>query len=136
HVLTRNPNFRGEPYPCQGEFDDAMLGRLADCGKPTPFIDRIVFTLEKESVPLLGKFLQGYYDLPAANDNNYGIAMTVAAGDSPEKAELYRERQLQLLTSAEAQLYYFGFNWQDPVVGRGDTPEQQERNRKLRQAIS
>src|SRR3546814_2645077 len=29
-----------------------------------------------------------------------------------------------------------GFNWLDPVVGRGDTPEQQEKNRKLRQAIS
>ena len=29
-----------------------------------------------------------------------------------------------------------GFNWLDPVVGKGDTPEQADRNRKLRQAIS
>ena len=29
-----------------------------------------------------------------------------------------------------------GFNWLDPVVGKGDTPEQAEKNRKLRQAIS
>lgn len=136
HVLARNPNFRMEPYPCEGEFEDAAEGRLADCGKPTPFIDRIEFTMEKEGVPLLGKFLQGYYDVPAAQDSNYGIALTVAAGDSPEKAQLYEERGLQLLTSTEAQLYYLGFNWQDPVVGRGDTPEQQERNRKLRQALS
>lgn len=136
HVLERNPNFRGEPYPCQGEFEDAAEGRLNDCGKPTPFIDRIVFTLEKESVPLLGKFLQGYYDVPIAQDDTYGVAMTVAAGDSPEKAQLYAERGLQLLTSTEASLYYLGFNWLDPVVGRGDTPEQQERNRKLRQALS
>jgi ABC-type transport system substrate-binding protein len=33
-------------------------------------------------------------------------------------------------------MQYFGFNWRDPVVGRGDTPEQQVRNRKLRQALS
>ncbi|WP_226954384.1 ABC transporter substrate-binding protein [Mesopusillimonas faecipullorum] len=136
HVLERNPNFRGEPYPCHGEFEDASAGLLNDCGKPTPFIDRIVFTLEKESVPLLGKFLQGYYDVPAAQDADYGIALTVAAGDSPEKAQLYEDRGLQLLTSTEASIYYLGFNWLDPVVGRGDTPEQQERNRKLRQALS
>lgn len=136
HVLERNPNFRGEPYPCEGEFEDAAQGRLQDCGKPTPFIDRIVFTLEKESVPLLGKFLQGYYDVPIAQDDTYGVALTVAAGDSPEKAQLYADRGLQLLTSTEASLYYLGFNWLDPVVGRGDTPEQQERNRKLRRALS
>jgi ABC-type transport system substrate-binding protein len=33
-------------------------------------------------------------------------------------------------------MQYFGFNWRDPVVGRGDTPEQQARNQKLRQALS
>src|SRR5690606_33636858 len=27
-------------------------------------------------------------------------------------------------------------NWRDPVVGEGDTPEQREKNRKLRQALS
>lgn len=136
HVLARNPNFRGEPYPCHGEFEDAAAGRLNDCGKTMPFIDRVVFTLEKEGVPLLGKFLQGYYDVPAAQDSNYGVALTVAAGDSPEKAQLYKERGLQLLNSTEASVYYLGFNWLDPIVGRGDTPEQQVRNRKLRQALS
>lgn len=136
HVLTRNPNFRGEPYPCEGEERDVQAGLLKDCGKLTPFIDQIVFSLEKESVPLMGKFLQGYYDVPQADDSSYGVAMQVAAGDSPDKAELYRDRGLQLLTSTEAQIYYLGFNWLDPVVGGGDTPEQAEKNRKLRQAIS
>jgi len=136
HVLSRNPNFRGEPYPCAGEDGDRRAGLLRDCGKPTPFIDKIVFSLEKEGVPQLGKFLQGYYDVPEADDSNYGVAMRVAAGDSPEKAELYKDRALQLLTSTEAQIYYLGFNWLDPVVGKGDTPERQEKNRKLRQAIS
>src|SRR5690625_6902479 len=64
HVLSKNPNFRGEPYPCEGEPGDEQAGLLADCGELMPFIDRIVFQLEKESVPLLGKFLQGYYDIP------------------------------------------------------------------------
>ena len=36
HVLARNPNFHGEPYPCEGEPGDQAAGLLADCGKPRP----------------------------------------------------------------------------------------------------
>ena len=136
HVLERNPNFRGEPYPCAGEPGDEQAGLLADCGKLTPFVDRVVFHLEKESVPLMGKFIQGYYDIPEVGRGDYGAAMKVAASDSAEKAELYADRGIQIHTTTEAQVFYLGFNWMDPVVGRGDTPEQQERNRKLRQALS
>jgi ABC-type transport system substrate-binding protein len=136
HVLARNPNFRGEPYPCEGEAGDAAAGLLEDCGKMTPFIDRIVFNIEKESIPLQGKFLQGYYDIPQVDRGDTGVAMLVAASDSTEKASLYAKHGIQLPTTVEAQMQYFGFNWLDPIVGRGDTPEQQVRNRKLRQALS
>ena len=136
HVLSRNPNFRGEPYPCEGEPSDQAAGLLADCGKMTPFIDRIVFNIEKESIPLQGKFMQGYYDIPQVDRGDTGVAMLVAASDSTEKAALYAKHAIQLPTTVEAQMQYFGFNWRDPVVGQGDTPEQQVRNRKLRQALS
>lgn len=136
HVLSRNPNYRGEPYPCVGEPGDQAAGLLEDCGKPMPFLDKVVFSLEKEGVPLMGKFLQGYYDIPQVERGEYGVAMTVAAQDSVDKANLYQERGLQLRTAPEAQLFYMGFNWHDPVVGQGDTPEQFEKNRKLRLAIS
>lgn len=136
HVMQRNPNFHGEPYPCEGEPGDAAAGLLADCGKPTPFIDRAVFSLEKEAIPLSGKFLQGYYDVPQLDRGEYGVSMRVAASDSPQKASLYQDRGIALPTTVETSNWYMGFNWKDPVVGRGDTPEQQEKNRKLRQAIS
>ena len=136
HVLVRNPNFRGEPYPCEGEPGDRAAGLLVDCGKRTPFIDQIVFNIEKESIPLQGKFMQGYYDIPQVDRGDAGVAMLVAASDSTEKATLYAEHGIQLPTTVEAQLQYFGFNWKDPVVGLGDTPERQVRNRQLRQALS
>ncbi|AZY49898.1 peptide ABC transporter substrate-binding protein [Bordetella avium] len=136
HVLERNPNYHGEPYPCEGEPSDKAEGLLADCGKPTPFIDRVVFSVEKEALPLNGKFLQGYYDVPQVERGEYGVSMLVAAGDSPQKAELYRDHGIHLPTTVETSNWYMGFNWLDPVVGAGDTPEQAERNRKLRQAIS
>src|SRR3546814_8456090 len=76
----------------------------------------------------------GYYDLPQVDRGEYGVAMRVAAGDSAEKAALYEDHGLVLRSSTEAQQYYLGFNWLDPVVGLGDTPEQQEKTRKLRRS--
>jgi oligopeptide transport system substrate-binding protein len=61
-VLSRNPNFHGQTYPCEGEAGDREAGLLDDCGKPLPFIDQAVFTREKEAIPYWNKFLQGYFD--------------------------------------------------------------------------
>ena len=136
HVMERNPNFRGEPYPCEGEPGDKEKGYLADCGKPIPFVDKVVFDIEKEGVPLKAKFLQGYYDSPAIERLDYGTSYLVAMGDSKDTEREYRDKGIKLPTTIEANNWYIGFNWVDPVVGKGDTPQQAERNRKLRQALS
>src|SRR3546814_20461408 len=83
----------------------------------------------------MGKCLQGDYEIPQIERGDYGVAMRVAAGDSQQKASLYQEHGLQLRSATEAQLYYLGFNWLVPVLGKGDKPEQQETNRKPRKAI-
>lgn len=136
HVLSRNPNYRFVPYPCEGDESDRKAGLLAACGKPLPFVDKIVMTLEKEAVPTTTKFLSGYYDSPQITRNDVGQGYIVAAQDSEQKASLYRERRLMFPTSTEANIWYLGFNWLDPVVGEGRTPEQKRRNRALRQALS
>ena len=136
HVLERNPNFHGETYPCEGERGDKEKGYLADCGKPLPFVDKVVFDMEKENVPLQAKFLQGYYDTPAIERLDYGTTYLVAMGDDAKKDKEYREKGIKLPTTVEANNWYIGFNWLDPVIGKGATPEQAERNRKLRQALS
>ena len=46
-VLERNPNFRGEKYPDEGEEGDYANGFLGDAGKTMPFIDKAIFSLEK-----------------------------------------------------------------------------------------
>lgn len=136
HELQRNPNYRGEPYPCEGAPGDREMGYLDDCGKPLPFVDRIVFDIEKEGVPLHAKFMQGYYDSPAIERLDRGTDLLVDMGDSQEKEREYREKGLRLPTTIEATNWYLGFNWLDPVLGGGGTPEQADRKRKLRQAIS
>jgi len=48
----------------------------------------------------------------------------------------YNERGFNFPVTTDINNWYLGFNWLDPVIGKGDTPEQQLKNRKLRQAIS
>ena len=136
HVLTRNPNFRGEPYPCEGEDADKARGLLADCGKPMPFIDKIVMNIEKEKIPHKTKFMQGYYDNPEVSRFDWFQELDYDVKNSEQVAKLFRERGIQMPKTLEISNWYLGFNWWDPVVGKGKTPEEQERNRKLRQALS
>ena len=136
HVLKRNPNYRGEPYPCEGMPGDKEAGLLDDCGKPTPFIDQYAFTVEREAVPLRAKFRQGYYDIEVFERTDTGMDYLVAMQDSEEVRKEYQDKGFRLPRFADVTSWYLGFNMLDPVIGWGDTPEQRERNRKLRQAIS
>lgn len=136
HVLQRNPLFRGEPYPCEGEPGDRALGYLKDCGKTMPFVDKVVFDIEKEDVPLQAKFMQGFYDSPAIERLDEGTGYIVQMGDDKAKEKEFKDKGIQLPTTVEANISFLGFNWLDPVVGQGKTPEEAERHRHLRQALS
>jgi len=136
HVMKRNPNYRGELYPCEGTPQDKAEGRLKDCGQKTPFIDTLVFSMEKEAVPQDAKFRQGYLDVPEFDQMSYGNAYKIQMEDSDKVNKEFTEKGIVLSRTVDLSSSYMGFNWLDPVVGKGDTPEQQVRNRKLRQAIS
>jgi len=136
HVLKRNPNYRGAPYPCEGSPQDKAEGRLADCGKTTPFIDTLVFNIEKEAVPQDTKFRQGYLDIPEFDQMSYGNAYKIQMEDSESFNKEFTGKGIVLSRNVDLSSKYMGFNWLDPVVGQGDTPQQRVRNRKLRQALS
>ncbi|MEK7773458.1 MAG: ABC transporter substrate-binding protein, partial [Deltaproteobacteria bacterium] len=130
-ILERNGNFHKEPYPGKGENGDLANGLLRDAGKDLPFIDRIVFKLEKEAIPRWNKFLQGYYDTSGITSDSFDQAVSVSAAGRAELTDAMRERGVRLVTSVRPSTYYCGFNMPDDVVG-GYTPEKQ----KLRQAVS
>jgi ABC-type transport system substrate-binding protein len=135
-VLERNPNFHGETYPSEGEAEDATAGLLADAGKPVPFIDKVVFSREKESIPYWNKFLQGYYDMSAIASDVFDQAVRVSIeGDSSVSPEM-EAKGIRLTTSVATSTGYVAFNWDDPVVGGQKGGEAAERARKLRHAIS
>ncbi|MGE5467128.1 MAG: ABC transporter substrate-binding protein [Ignavibacteria bacterium] len=130
-VLERNPNFHGETYPCEGEPDDRAAGLLADCGKALPFIDRAVFTLEKEQIPYWNKFLQGYYDASGISSDSFDQVVQVGGGGEVTLSDDMKRQGIRLTTSVATTTDYMGFNMLDPLVGGSG-----ERARKLRQAIS
>jgi ABC-type transport system substrate-binding protein len=135
-VLARNPNFRGESYPCEGDPQDRDAGLLGDCGRTMPFIDKVIFTREREGIPYWNKFLQGYYDASGVSSDNFDQAVSMTSQGDVMLSDEMAERGIELLTSVSPSVFYLGFNMLDAVVGGGDTAAGHERARKLRQAIS
>ena len=135
-VMQRNPNYRGEPYPCEGTPEDKAQGLLDDCGKKTPFVDKIVVVAEREQVPQRAKFRQGYYDLEVFERTDKGLEYVVEKQNSEEIRKEYDEKGFRLDRFDDVNSYTLGFNMLDPVIGKGKTPQDDERHRKLREAIS
>ena len=130
-VLSRNPEFHPAFYPSEGEPGDAERGLLEDQGKKLPLIDRIVFVLEKETIPYWSKFLQGYYDASGLASDNFDQAIEFSGVGNADLTPEMKARGIQLETTVNASILYLGFNMLDPVVGGLE-----EKKSALRRALS
>ncbi|MGR9012427.1 MAG: ABC transporter substrate-binding protein [Gammaproteobacteria bacterium] len=130
-ILLKNPLFHQETYPTEGEPGDGQKGLLADAGKQLPFIDKVVFMLEKETIPYWTKFLQGYYDASGISSDSFDQAIQFTGSGGVALTPTMLEKGIKLQTSVAVSSFYMGFNMLDATVG-GAT----ERARKLRQAIA
>ena len=117
-VLEKNPNFHGETYP-------------SESGEALPFIDKAIYSLEKETIPYWNKFLQGYYDASGISSENFDQVVSIDNGNASLSDDM-KQKGIKLVTSVRASTYYLGFNMLDPVLGNKGG----ESARKLRQAIS
>jgi len=130
-VLKKNPYFHGEKYPSEGSDEDKAKNYLQNAGKPLPFLDKIVFVLERESIPYWNKFLQGYYDQAAVSSTNFDQAIKISGSDTLSLSDSLQKKEIRLSSSVASSLFYWGVNMLDDVIG-GNKPEQV----KLRQAIA
>ena len=136
-VLERNPNFRGEAYPGEGEEGDRAAGLLTDAGGRIPFIDKVVFSREREGIPYWNKFLQGYYDFSGISSDSFDQAVRISVEGEASVSPEMKAKGIKLESSVGTATRYFAFNWLDPIVGGGQAdPAERVRARKLRQAIS
>ena len=130
-VLEKNPNYHGETYPREGDADDVVAGLLKDSGKALPMVNKVVFSLEKETIPYWNKFLQGYYDNSGISSDSFDQAVQFSTGGAPTLTDSMRDKDIHLVTTVATSISYIGFNMLDPVVGGLN-----ENARKLRRALS
>ena len=126
---VRHPEWKlpSATFPTEGDEEDRASGRLDYAGRSLPFIDRVEVRREKEGIPRFNKFLQGYYDASAVIKESFDKVVQEDAL-SPEMME----RGIALDKAVALDVFYIGFNFDDPVVGRAGG----DRSRKLRQAMS
>ena len=134
--FIRNPKWREtgrvEKYPTKGEPQDQEAGFLRDAGMEVPFLDRVVqYVVDDPSTKWL-MFLTGQFPVSSISGDNWDVVIS----DSMELDDTMRERGVTLIKTPQLSLGYIGFNMDDPVVGNGFSPEQKEKNKKLRQAMS
>lgn len=133
--LVKNPNYRDVFYPTlsKEEINASNVPKelLKDAGKKLPFIDEVIYSLEKESIPLWNKFLQGYYDASGISSEAFDKAVNVSSSGKMGLSEEMAKKGIKLKGSIEPSIFYLAFNMLDPVVGGYG-----EKAKKLRQAIS
>jgi ABC-type transport system substrate-binding protein len=121
--MVRNPNFREEFYPSEGEAGDMEQGLLADAGTKLPIPDKISFMLIEEDQPRWLQFLRGKIDASSIPKDNFSQAIDASRNLTPAM----KQRHIHLKTFRDPSTFWIGFNMEDPVLGK---------NKALREAIS
>ncbi len=130
-ILARNPHFHDDFYPSGGSDEDRRNGLLDDAGQRLPFLDKVYFHFEQETIPTWLKFLQGYYDTSGIPNDMFDAAVAMSPTGDMGLSDEMQQQGIYLVTSVSSTTFYFGFNMLDSLVGGLD-----ESKKYLRQAIS
>lgn len=125
--FVRNPKWketgRVELYPSTGTEAARAAGLLEDAGRQLPLIDRIVQFVVDDAATTWMMFLSGQFSYSGISRDNWDAVITPGR----ELADAMKAQGIRLLTGPTLDLFYIGFNMDDPVVGQ---------NKTLRQALS
>ena len=122
-VMVRNPGFRKELYPTEGAAGDREAGLLQDAGQSLPFVDEARWQLIIEDHPRWLTFMRGRLDASGIPKDFYSQAIDPGRKLNPQM----RAKGIILKKFRDPSTYWYGFNMEDPVVGK---------NKPLRQAMS
>ncbi|MBN2188530.1 MAG: hypothetical protein JW699_03670 [Chitinispirillaceae bacterium] len=118
--LTRNPDFRPDYYPSEGEersagyAGDSALGLLDDAGKRVPFIDEIDFRYVEEQYTAWMLFLSKQVD--AAGIPREAFESVIRP--DKELTAGWSGRNIKLSRFTDPAIYWIAFNMEDPLLGR------------------
>jgi ABC-type transport system substrate-binding protein len=122
-VFVKNPTYREELYPSEGEAGDAEKGLLADSGKRLPLADKLVYTIFVEDQPMWLNFMKGTLDTTTIPKDNYAQAVGPDGQMTPDM----KAQNIVLHVTPLLDVTHESFNMDDPLVGK---------NKYLRQALS
>ncbi len=127
-MFVRNPDFRLERYPTEGEPahgdypGDRALGLLDDAGKRVPFIDVLKFKYTKQSYPGWMMFLSKRKDITGIPKETFDFVVT----PGKELSKSWEDQNIEMQTYTRPTIFWAVFNMEDPVLGA---------SKSLRQAI-
>lgn len=123
-TLKKNPTWRGETYPTEGEPGDKEKGLLEDAGKPMPFAETLVFTELTEDAPRWQNLMKGNFEYAEIPNDNFETAV-----DKSDRTKINADlakKGMVLDITPNLDVVYVGINMKDPVLGK---------NKDLRHAI-
>ncbi len=135
-LLTKNPDFRQEPFDLADEGYDPNLHRdprlSALQGKTPPFVDRLEFEFITEDAARWNAFIAGEVDFIKVPVSQFDTVLERRdpLTLSPEFKDAY-----QFEAALEAGFIYTNFNMADERIGYHPDPEQDRKNRVLRCAM-
>jgi len=130
-ILTKNENYRDEYFPKVEQPQDLEAGFKKLEGQKLPMLDKVVLNLEKESIPIWNKFLQGYYDESGISADNFNNVIDISSNGNNSLTTELEQLGIKLEINSEPSVFYWAFNMLDKVIGGYS-----EHNKKLRHAIS
>ena len=135
-VLTRNPDFRQEPFSLADEgfdpIDQASLGLQALQNRAPPFVDQLEIEFITEDAARWNAFLAGeihFIKVPVSQFDS------VLSQRNPPTLSPRYEGVYHFEASPESGFIYTNFNMADERLGYHPDPEQNRRNHALRCAM-
>ena len=134
-VLERNPNFRGEVYPGEGEPEDAGTGLLADAGKTAALHRQAGVQPREGERSRTGTSSCRATTTPRASARTSSTRRCACRSRAtPASRPRWRQRASASPHRSRPRSATSAFNWLDPVVGGQKGGESAQRARKLRHA--
>jgi len=121
-VMERNPDFRDDFYPSEGEPGDREAGLLDDAGKKVPFIDVLYYEYTHEASSSWKLFLTRQRDTTGIPKDVFDSIV------SPDRdlTSRWRKKGIYMKSYWSPAVYWIVFNMEDPVIGA---------SKSLRQAL-
>ncbi|MBY0471009.1 hypothetical protein K2X30_07545 [bacterium] len=122
-VWTKNPSYREEYFPEEGETEDKTDGHLADAKKILPLAPKLTYRLIADENQRWSDFMEGKIDISPVP----GAKLESVLAPNKDLDSKWKSKGYALSKTSTLEITHLTFNLADPLLGS---------NKALRQALS